>query len=140
MTVLVLGSGGREHALAWKLAQGPEAATVVVAPGNGGTPLTARVDPMDFHAVESYCLSHGIDLVVVGPEAPLVAGIVDHFEGSPVRVVGPGREGARLEGSKIWAKRFMERHEVATAPFWVVGPGTDPMGLVRHLGGRLVVK
>lgn len=140
MRILVLGSGGREHALSWKLAQSPLAEVVFVAPGNGGTSPNVSLDPLDFPAIGRFCAQERIDLLVVGPEAPLVRGIADFFRGSAVRVVGPGGAGARLEGSKIFAKRFMERHGVATAPFWVFDRGEDPTDLIRDLGGKAVVK
>jgi len=117
MKVLVLGDGGREHAIAWKLRQSPRVERVSVAPGNGGTPNNVALDPDDHAAVEAWCLDHGADLVVVGPEAPLVDGLADHLRGAGIRVFGPGRDGARLEGSKVFAKEFMRDHGVATAAF-----------------------
>jgi phosphoribosylamine--glycine ligase len=140
MRVLVLGSGGREHAVAWKLAQSPLVDEVRVAPGNGGTAGNAALDPMEFDGVRRFCESERIDVIFVGPEGPLVGGIADYFQGSPVAVFGPGRDGARLEGSKILAKRFMQRHGVATAPFWAFEAGEDPGPLIRELDGDLVVK
>ncbi|MBN1425532.1 phosphoribosylamine--glycine ligase [Candidatus Fermentibacteria bacterium] len=139
MRLLVLGSGGREHVLAWKLAESP-GAEVFVAPGNGGTLHNVSLNPSDFPAVEDFCSRERIDLLVVGPEAPLTAGISDHLEGSPVRVFGPRSDGARLEGSKIWAKQFMERHGVSTARFWAFDPGDDPGPVIHALRGDLVVK
>lgn len=124
MNVLVLGSGGREHALAWKLSQSSNLQNLYVAPGNAGTAglaVNAPIDPMDFDAVGAYVLEHAINIVVVGPEAPLVAGIVDHFAAKPefskVTFIGPSAKGAQLEGSKEFAKRFMQRHQIPTARY-----------------------
>ncbi len=119
--ILVLGSGGREHALAWKLAQS-EGAHVFVAPGNAGTAevgVNVDIKPSDFKAVKEFCLEHEINLVVVGPEQPLVDGIVDFFKGDvelkAVKIIGPDKQGAQLEGSKAFAKDFMEKYGVPTA-------------------------
>jgi phosphoribosylamine--glycine ligase len=124
MNILILGSGGREHALAWKLRQSPLCETLVVAPGNPGTARIAineAVNPGDFPAVAALVDRHHIHLLVVGPEAPLVAGIRDWFEATGryghLRIVGPGRQGAMLEGSKDFAKAFMMRHGIPTAPY-----------------------
>lgn len=119
--ILVLGSGGREHALAWKLAQG-EGAHLFIAPGNAGTAqvgVNVNVKPSDFEAVKEFCLKQEIHLVVVGPEQPLVDGIVDFFKHDPelkaIKIIGPDRRGAQLEGSKAFAKDFMEKYGVPTA-------------------------
>ena len=119
--ILVLGSGGREHALAWKLAQG-EGAHVFMAPGNAGTAqvgVNVDVKPSDFEAVKDFCLKQEINLVVVGPEQPLVDGIVDFFKDDAelrgVKIIGPDQRGAQLEGSKAYAKDFMEKYGVPTA-------------------------
>ena len=119
--ILVLGSGGREHALAWKLAQS-EGAHVFIAPGNAGTAqvgVNVDVKPSDFEAVKDFCLKQNINLVVVGPEQPLVDGIVDFFKNDEalkaVKIIGPDKRGAQLEGSKAFAKDFMEKYDVPTA-------------------------
>ena len=119
--ILVLGSGGREHALAWKLAQG-EGAHVFIAPGNAGTAevgVNVNLKLSDFDAIKDFCLKQQINLVVVGPEQPLVDGIVDFFKGDDalngVKIIGPDRRGAQLEGSKAFAKDFMEKYGVPTA-------------------------
>lgn len=119
--ILVIGSGGREHALAWKLAQG-EGAKVFVAPGNAGTAgvgSNVNLKVNDFEGIKAFCLQHEIGLVVVGPEQPLVDGIVDFFRQDGqlqrIRIIGPDRKGARLEGSKAFAKDFMERNGIPTA-------------------------
>ncbi|MDF1559778.1 MAG: phosphoribosylamine--glycine ligase [Bacteroidales bacterium] len=124
MNILILGSGGREHALAWKLSQSSRPLKLFTAPGNPGTAMVGvnlPVDPLDFPAVRSAILEHNIGMVVVGPEAPLVEGITDYLEAdaelSSVAVIGPGRSGARLEGSKDFAKGFMKRHAIPTAAY-----------------------
>ncbi|MDO7742090.1 MAG: phosphoribosylamine--glycine ligase, partial [Flavobacteriales bacterium] len=123
MNVLLLGNGGREHAIAWKLSQSSLLRTLHVAPGNGGTRslgISADLDPMDFQSVERYIRKNQIDLVVVGPEAPLVNGVADYLEDSKkvnVKVVGPRKAGALLEGSKRFAKEFMHRHSIPTARY-----------------------
>ena len=122
MNILLLGSGGREHALAWKLTREPECSALYVAPGNAGTAQTATnvaLDPLDFGAVQQFVEANGIDMIVVGPEAPLVAGVVDHFRSAlpELLVVGPDRAAAALEGSKAFAKEFMARHGIPTAAY-----------------------
>ena len=123
----VIGSGGREHAIAWKLAQdlGPDG--VFVIPGNGGTANNLDLDPADRPALVGACRELGIELLVVGPEGPLAEGIVDDLAGSGVGVFGPGRRAAQLESSKLWAKEFMVRHGVATAPFSAHPHGSVPV-------------
>jgi phosphoribosylamine--glycine ligase len=138
MNIAVLGSGGREHAIAWKLSQSPMADTVYVMPGNGGTANNVPVDPMDFEAVGAACRELGVELLVVGPEDPLAAGIVDHFAGSDLRVFGPGAAGARLEGSKAWSKDFMARHGVATAAYRHFGSPAAARGFAAELGACVV--
>lgn len=129
MNVLVLGSGGREHALVWKLRQSPKAGNLFVAPGNAGTEALATNLPIavtDFEAIAQAALDHQIGLIVVGPEVPLVEGIRDYFESrtdlAGIRMVGPAREGAQLEGSKAYAKAFMSRHNIPTAAYRSFGP------------------
>jgi phosphoribosylamine--glycine ligase len=124
MKVLILGSGGREHALAWKIARSPLLTELFIAPGNAGTLDTgtnASIDIGNFKAVGEYVISQNIDMVVVGPEAPLVAGIYDYFRDTKglkkIPVIGPSRNGAMLEGSKKFAKEFMVRNNIPTAKF-----------------------
>jgi phosphoribosylamine---glycine ligase len=124
MNILILGSGGREHAIAWKLSQSKKVSKIFIGPGNAGTAAhgtNLRIDPEKFEEVKSAVLSHKIDLVIVGPEAPLVLGIHDFFldDGllSRVPVIGPVSAGAMLEGSKDFAKAFMTRHNIPTAAF-----------------------
>ena len=122
MNILVLGSGGREHALTWKLSQSPQCSHLYVAPGNAGTELIAQnvaLDINNFPEVAQFAVDHEIDMIVVGPEEPLVRGIRDYFDQSEnlqrIKFIGPGKKGAELEGSKDFAKSFMNRHGVPTA-------------------------
>jgi len=122
MNILIIGNGGREHAMAWKIAQSPLCTTLFVAPGNPGTaPIAENVDipTDDFYRLGQLCQEKNIGLMVVGPEAPLVKGIRDYFESDPwlkdVLIVGPGKEGAQLEGSKDFSKQFMLRNKIPTA-------------------------
>ena len=124
MNILLLGSGGREHAIACKLAQSPRCSKLYIAPGNAGTAAVGEnvtIDNNDFEAVGRFVTEHHVEMLVVGPEAPLVAGIADYFKETPelrqVLVVGPSKEGARLEGSKDYAKAFMMRHKIPTARY-----------------------
>lgn len=124
MKLLLLGSGGREHALAWKIAQSPKIDKLYIAPGNAGTALTGENVTMkadDFEAIRQFVLDKGIDMVVVGPEDPLVKGIYDYFKAdtqlAAIPVIGPSKAGAVLEGSKDFAKAFMARHAIPTAAY-----------------------
>ena len=124
MKILLLGSGGREHALAWKLTQSPLCSTLFIAPGNAGTSgcgVNVNLSPLDFEAIGKYCIAESIGMVVVGPEEPLVRGIVDFFAADPalrsIPVIGPSASGARLEGSKAFSKQFMDRHHIPTARY-----------------------
>jgi len=140
MRVAIVGSGGREHALAWKLEQSPEVAEVVVLPGNGGTPCRAPVDAGDVEGIRTWCVEHGADLVVVGPEAILAAGLVDALEAAGVRAFGPCRQATRLESSKVWAKELMARHGVSTAPFGVFETVEEAQSLLAARGHDAVLK
>lgn len=120
MKILVLGNGGREHAIAWKIAQSPKCTELFVAPGNAGTAKIAKnlsLDPMNVDAVVDYCVDQEIALVVVGPEAPLVAGVVDALDAKGIRAFGPEQAAAELEGSKSFSKRFMDRYAIPTAAY-----------------------
>lgn len=124
MKILLLGSGGREHALAWKIAQSPQTEMLFIAPGNAGTAVVGKnvdIKANDFDSIADFVISKGIDMVVVGPEDPLVNGINDYFRNRPelagVKVIGPTKAAAQLEGSKDFAKRFMQRHNIPTAAY-----------------------
>ncbi|MES2588066.1 MAG: phosphoribosylamine--glycine ligase [Bacteroidota bacterium] len=124
MNILLLGSGGREHALAWKISQSSELDKLFIAPGNAGTKahgINVNIDVMDFPAIKEFCLENGINIVIVGPEDPLVEGIYDYFVNDPalkaVSVIGPSKKAAQLEGSKDFAKKFMFKHGIPTAKY-----------------------
>ncbi len=124
MNLLLIGSGGREHTLAWKLTQSPLCSQLFIAPGNAGTALCGTNLPIsisDFDALAAACKQHNIDMILVGPEEPLVKGIYDFFKNNPdlqnIKVVGPSKEAAQLEGSKAFAKAFMQRHNIPTAAY-----------------------
>lgn len=124
MNILLLGSGGREHAIAWKLAKSPRCEKLFIAPGNAGTSqcgTNVQMGVNDFGSIRSFCASEKIDMVIVGPEEPLVNGIVDDFQADAavrhIPVIGPSASGARLEGSKSFAKEFMVRHNIPTASY-----------------------
>ena len=120
MKVLVVGGGGREHALAWKLSQSPKVQMVYVAPGNGGTALNDRFENVpitDVQELRAWAADNKIALTVVGPEGPLAAGIVDEFRAHGLRVFGPTRLAAQLESSKAFSKAFMQRHNIPTAKY-----------------------
>lgn len=124
MKILLLGSGGREHAMAWKMAQSPKLEKLYVAPGNGGTGNVAEnvaINPTDFDAVGKFCVDNTIDMVVVGPEDPLVKGIKDYFKSSEalknIAVIGPDANAAQLEGSKEFCKKFMQKFNIPTAAY-----------------------
>ena len=130
INILLLGSGGRECAIAWKLTQSPRLGKLYVAPGNASD-YGARVDldPCNFPAVAEFAEAHDIDMIVVGPEGPLVEGIADFFADIPVKVIGPAQEGARLEGSKEFAKEFMVSNGIPTARFMSVTQETLEQGM-----------
>lgn len=124
MNILLLGNGGREHALAWKIAQSPKTDKLYIAPGNAGTSGCGEniaIQATDFQAIKRFALDNGIDLIVVGPEDPLVKGIYDEIKGDPstchIPVIGPSKKGSMLEGSKDFAKGFMARHGIPTARY-----------------------
>ena len=124
MKLLLLGSGGREHALAWKIAQSPKVEKLYIGPGNAGTAAVGEnveITPTDFDEVADFVINYEIDMVVVGPEVPLVKGITDYFQNHSllrdVKIIGPSKVGAQLEGSKDFAKGFMKRHNIPTAAY-----------------------
>jgi phosphoribosylamine--glycine ligase len=124
MNILLLGSGGREHAFAWKMSQSSRCTKLYIAPGNAGTSLcgtNVALAVTDFKGIKQFCIDHTIEMVVVGPEEPLVKGIYDYFKNDPaiqhIAVIGPSKAGANLEGSKAFAKAFMQRHKIPSAAY-----------------------
>ncbi|MFM8768235.1 MAG: phosphoribosylamine--glycine ligase [Rubrivivax sp.] len=143
MKVLVVGSGGREHALAWKLAGSPRVQAVFVAPGNGGTagePGVRTVPITDLQALADFAAEEKVGLTVVGPEAPLAAGIVDLFRSRGLRIFGPTRAAAQLESSKAFAKDFMRRHGIPTAHYATFTEAVSAHEHVRATGAPIVIK
>lgn len=143
MKVLVVGGGGREHALAWKLAQSPKLQAVYVAPGNGGTALDSRLENIaitDVKALRDWALEQKIALTVVGPEQPLAAGIVDDFRAHGLRVFGPTKAAAQLESSKAFSKAFMKRHGIPTAEYETFSDAVAAHAYVDEKGAPIVVK
>ena len=140
-----MGSGGREHAIAWKLASSPKVGQVFVAPGNGGTEKedlvkNVDIDPMNFQDLSNFALSQNIQLTIVGPEEPLVGGIVEYFSDKGLICFGPSTAAARLEGSKSFAKRFLQKYKIPTAGFQVFSTADSAIKFVRMLSGPIVVK
>jgi phosphoribosylamine--glycine ligase len=145
MRILILGSGGREHAFAWKILQSPRVTAVYVAPGNAGTALEPRVQNVaiasdDIPALVEFARRERIDLTLVGPEAPLVVGVVDAFEAAGLRCFGPRKLAARLEGSKAFTKEFLRRHRIPTAAYATFTKQTFDPAWVRAQRTPLVVK
>ena len=143
MKVLVIGGGGREHALAWKLSRSPRVQAVYVAPGNGGTASDPNLVNVDLHAVadlRAWALAEKIGLTVVGPEAPLAAGVVDEFRAHGLRVFGPTRAAAQLESSKAFSKAFMRRHHIPTADYETFTDAAAAHAHVDARGAPIVVK
>ncbi|WP_353238977.1 phosphoribosylamine--glycine ligase [Limnohabitans sp.] len=143
MKVLVVGSGGREHAMAWKLAQSPKVQQVYVAPGNGGTAKDknlVNVPIADLALLRQWALDNGIGLTLVGPEAPLAAGIVDDFRSHGLRIFGPTQAAAQLESSKAFSKAFMQRHGIPTASFETFTDAALAHAYVDRQGAPIVVK
>ena len=141
--ILLLGSGGREHALAAKLAASPRAGKLYIAPGNGGTASCGEnvvLDDCDSAAVAAFAQSHGCGLVVIGPEAPLVAGVADAVRAAGIPCFGPGAEGAQMEGSKLFSKQLMERAGIPTAAYGSFTDEASALAYVREQGAPLVVK
>ena len=143
MKVLVIGGGGREHALAWKLSASPKVQQVFVAPGNGGTALDhalKNVPQTDIVALREWALAEKIALTVVGPEQPLAAGVVDEFRKHGLRIFGPTRAAAQLESSKAFSKAFMQRHGIPTAAYEAFTDAAAARAYVDKLGAPIVVK
>lgn len=145
MNILILGSGGREHALAWKAAQSPLAETVFVAPGNGGTATEPGVenvviDIADFKALADFAKINNVGLTIVGPEQPLVDGVVDYFEAEGLAIFGPRKGAAQLEGSKAFTKDFLARHRIPTADYQNFTEIEPALAYLREKGAPIVVK
>ena len=145
MKVLVIGGGGREHALAWKLAQSPRVSKVFVAPGNPGTAAEAKCENVSIAATDisellAFAGREKIDLTVVGPEAPLVLGVVDSFRDAGLPIFGPSQKAAQLEGSKAFSKDFLARHRIPTASYRVFTEAAPALEYVREHGAPIVVK
>ena len=136
----IIGSGGREHALAWKFAQTLTWKNVFTLPGNGGIPNSHFVDTNNFTEIENFCKNNEIDLIFVGPEQSLAAGIVDYFKDKDIKVFGPDKEAAKLEASKIFAKQFMQKYGVATADFKIFKNIDDAKNIIEEKNGNLVIK
>ena len=145
MKVLVIGAGGREHALAWKAAQSGNVEAVFVAPGNAGTALEKKItnvaiDVMDFPALAAFVEQKQIDLTIVGPEAPLVEGIVDYFQARNLRCFGPSKGAAQLEGSKVFTKDFLARHQIPTADYQSFTEIEPALAYLQKTGAPIVIK
>ncbi len=145
MQLLLIGNGGREHALAWKLAQSPRVTRVLVAPGNGGTALLPKcenrdVGVEDMAGLVALAQAEAVDLVMVGPEAPLVAGVVDRLQAAGIKAFGPTQAAARIEGSKAFSKQFMRRHQIPTGHAEIFDDFDEAMRYLRGLDDVPVVK
>jgi phosphoribosylamine---glycine ligase len=145
MKVLVIGNGGREHALAWKVAQSPLVSKVFVAPGNAGTALEPNLENINIKATDitgllNFAQEQQIDLTIVGPEAPLVIGIVDSFQKAGLTIFGPSKAAAQLEGSKAFTKDFLARHNIPTAEYQNFTEIEPAIAYVRQKGAPIVVK
>ncbi|MEM7564191.1 MAG: phosphoribosylamine--glycine ligase [Pseudomonadota bacterium] len=145
MKILIIGSGGREHALAWKARQSNLAEQILVAPGNAGTAAETGIENIeisaeDIEALLAFAVNHQIDLTIVGPEAPLVAGIVDRFEEKGLKIFGPSAAGAQLEGSKTFTKDFLQRHQIPTASYQSFTEVEAACEYVHKQGVPIVIK
>ena len=145
MNILIVGGGGREHALAWKAAQSPNADRVFVAPGNAGTALEPKLENVsigaeDLPALVDFARQQAIGLTIIGPEAPLVAGVVDAFTDAGLRCFGPSASAARLEGSKVFSKDFRARHRIPTAAYDSFTEVQDALDYVKRMGLPIVIK
>lgn len=145
MNILIVGAGGREHALAWKAAQNPAVETVFVAPGNAGTATDPKlrnltIDTMDFSALAEFARDNAVALTIVGPEAPLVAGLVDYFAERDLPCFGPSKGAAQLEGSKAFTKDFLARHNIPSAAYQSFTEVAPALAYLRAQGAPIVVK
>ena len=145
MKLLVIGSGGREHALAWRLAQSPRVSDIIVAPGNAGTALEQKcrnvaINVSDIDGLLDLAKTEQVAFTLVGPETPLVLGVVDVFQQHGLKIFGPSKAAAQLEGSKAFAKDFLERHNIPTAQYAVFENEQDALDHVEHVGAPIVIK
>ncbi|UTA48623.1 phosphoribosylamine--glycine ligase [Simiduia sp. 21SJ11W-1] len=145
MNILVIGAGGREHALAWKAAQNPDVKKVFVAPGNAGTEIDAKLENVaigvsEFEKLATFAKANDVQLTIVGPEAPLVDGIVDYFSEQGLRCFGPSKGAAQLEGSKAFTKDFLARHNIPTARYQNFTEVEPALAYLREMGAPIVVK
>lgn len=145
MNVLVIGGGGREHALAWKAAQSPKVEQVFVAPGNAGTAIEPKlqnvnIDVLDIEALAQFAKDNDVSLTIVGPEAPLVAGVVDYFREQGLAIFGPTKGAAQLEGSKAFSKDFLARHHIPTAEYQNFVEIEPAIAYIKKMGAPIVVK
>lgn len=145
MNILIIGGGGREHALAWKAAQSEQVQTVFVAPGNAGTALEPKlknvdIDGMDFPSLAEFAQSNNVAMTIVGPEAPLVEGVVDYFQERQLPCFGPTKSAAQLEGSKAFTKDFLARHKIPTADYQSFTELEPALAYLREKGAPIVVK
>ncbi|GAA5525789.1 phosphoribosylamine--glycine ligase [Microbulbifer aestuariivivens] len=145
MNILVIGAGGREHALAWKAAQNPAVDTVFVAPGNAGTAREPKVQNLaigvdNFSALADFAEANNVELTIVGPEAPLVDGIVDFFNGRGLAIFGPSKAASQLEGSKAFTKDFLQRHQIPTADYRNFTEVEPALAFIQEKGAPIVVK
>ena len=143
MKVLVIGNGGREHALCWKLSQSPKLTKLYAAPGNAGMEDVAQlidIPAKDQEGLLKFCKRESIDLVVVGPEAPLVEGLVDRFSKEGIKIFGPNKFGAQLEGSKAFSKQMMRKLSIPTGDFEIFESADKAMDYVAKKGVPIVIK
>ena len=145
MNILVIGGGGREHALAWKAAQSKDVNKVFVAPGNAGTLRENKLENVDINAedidsLKSFALQNDIALTIVGPEAPLVNGVVDNFQAAGLKIFGPSRGAAQLEGSKAFTKDFLARHNIPTAAYGNFTDTEQAIAYIKEQGAPIVIK
>lgn len=138
--IAIIGSGGREHALSWKMAKSLGQENVFTLPGNGGIPNSHPMDINDFEAIKSFCLTNNIEYIFVGPEQPLCNGIVDFFNTTNIKAFGPSKDAAQLEGSKIFSKNFMKKYAVSTAAFTAFDRIDQAFEKVAQMHGDLVIK
>ncbi|MBS3741206.1 MAG: phosphoribosylamine--glycine ligase [Candidatus Cloacimonetes bacterium] len=140
MNIAIIGSGGREHAIYWKLNKSPKADKIYAIPGNGGIDNRANIDPSDFDKLKEFCEEKQIDIIFVGPEAYLAQGIYDYFENTKIKVFGPSQRATLLESSKIFAKQFMRENGVSTADFWEFEDKQEALDFAKKYNGNLVLK